>query len=72
MSCVAAVLLQNQNWDMTLWPTIGFPGTAASSVLEVDPTHGTEAAVLDDSPYLPGLQLSFRAGGARLLILSKM
>jgi len=68
------VLLQNQNWDMTLWPTIGFPhvaASAASAVVEVDPEHGTEATVLDDSPYMPGLQLSFTAGGARLLILPK-
>jgi hypothetical protein len=66
-----AVLLQNQNWDMTLWPTVGFPHAAAAAVIEVDPEHGTEAAVLDDSPYMPGLQMSFTAGGARLLIMPK-
>jgi hypothetical protein len=70
LSC-AAVLLQNQNWDMTLWPTVGFPHATAATVVEVDPEHGTEAVVLDDSPYMPGLQLSFTAGGARLLILPK-
>lgn len=42
-----ALLLHNQNWDVTIWPTICFEATA---VTEVEPVHGEETAVLDDIP----------------------
>jgi hypothetical protein len=60
-----ALLLHNQNWEFSLWPTVHF---SAANMQEVDPSSGAEASVLDDSPYLPGLQLSFGAGAARLFV----
>lgn len=62
-----------QNWDSTLWPTIGFKnGVAAAAVLEVNPSTGAEEVVLDDSLPAAGgftLELAFGAAQARLLIL---
>ena len=64
-----ALLMHNQNWDSTLWPTIAFKRDVnASMVLELDPVTGIEAIVLDDSPG-PTLQLAFGAAEARLLML---
>ena len=60
-----ALLLHNQNWDFAIWPTVAFTENA----MEVDPVSGREAAVLDDSPYMPGLQLSFGVAEARLFVL---
>jgi hypothetical protein len=72
-----AVLVQNQNWDMTLWPTVGFRAPArASQVVEVDPSTGAEGTVMSDlytgdlntgSPSVVTLNLN--AGEARLLII---
>ena len=64
-----ALLIHNQNWAWTLWPTFSFR-VNASTVLEVDPSSGQEAVVENDTPG-PTLQLSFSAGGARLLIIPR-
>eukprot|EP01043_Picozoa_sp_COSAG02_P066028 COSAG02_NODE_10143_length_2011_cov_14.027014_1_plen_519_part_00 len=61
-----ALLLHNQNWDFSIWPTVDFAGTA----FEVDPVTGAQADVCDDSPYMPGLQLSFGVAEARLFVLN--
>ena len=69
-----AVLVHNQDPYVTQWATVTFESsldqpTEAAGVLEVDPVHGTEAELLDDSPLLPGLQMNFQAAAARLLIM---
>jgi hypothetical protein len=38
-------------------------------VLEVSPVTGEAAPAVDSSPDMPGLQLSFDAGDARLFLL---
>jgi hypothetical protein len=38
-------------------------------VLEVSPSTGEAAPVVDSSPDMPGLQLSLDAGDARLFLL---
>jgi hypothetical protein len=63
-----AVLILNHSYSFTAWPTVEFD-IATSKVLEVSKTTGTMAEVVDDSPELKGLQLSFGAGDARLFIL---
>jgi hypothetical protein len=70
-----ALLLHNHNVDSTIWPTIGFAAphewtVGGDSVLEVDAETGGEAPILDDSPLLPGLQMSFESGMARFLVLA--
>ena len=74
-----ALLLHNHNVDSTIWPTIVFAaphedlpivGEQWRRVLEVDAETGEEAPVLDDSPLMPGLQMSFEAGMARFLVLA--
>jgi len=37
--------------------------------MEVSKKNGQEAPVIDDSPDMPGLQLSFDAGEGRLFLL---
>lgn len=65
-----ALLLQNQNFDFNIWPTIGFVDSVKlTDVLEVDPVTGAETALLDDSPLMQGWQISIQAGYARLLIV---
>eukprot|EP01050_Picozoa_sp_SAG11_P048569 SAG11_NODE_26053_length_350_cov_1.075697_1_plen_116_part_11 len=44
----------------------------ASNVLELDPLDGRLKPLLDDSPWLPGLQLAIDAGGARVLALQML
>ena len=68
-----AVLVHNQDPYVTQWATITFEEelnrpTEAAGVLEVDPVHGTEAELLDDSPLHVGVQLGLRPGMARFLI----
>lgn len=63
-----AVVLVNHDTDYTQWPTVHFDVPDAE-VIEVDPVSGAEAPLADDSPALPGLQVSFDAGDARLFLL---
>ena len=73
-----ALMLHNQNMDSTLWPTVGFAAAyewtkgGGRGILEVDPETGEEAPILDDSPAMLGLQMSFEAGMARFLVLEKL
>ena len=73
-----ALMLHNQNMDSTLWPTVGFAAPyewtkgGGRGILEVDPETGEEAPILDDSPAMLGLQMSFEAGMARFLVLEKL
>ncbi len=63
-----AVVIVNHNYSYTAWPTIEFDAESAR-VMEVGKTTGKAEPVVDDSPELKGLQLSFGAGDARLFLL---
>lgn len=63
-----AVLIQNYHFAYSAWPTVEF-AVPASEVSEVSPTTGKAAPVLDDSPAMPGLQISLDAGEGRLFLL---
>ena len=63
-----AVLLQNYAFAYSAWPTVEFDAPPAE-VLEVSPSTGQAASVVDDSPDMPGLQISLDAGDARLFLL---
>ena len=65
-----AVLLLNQDHAYTAWPTVAFDAGEAE-VRELDKATGREAALADDSPELPGVQLSFGPGDARLFLLPR-
>lgn len=63
-----ALVLVNHSTGYTAWPTVEFDVPAAE-VMELDADAGALAPVIDDSPAMPGLQLSFDAGDARLFVL---
>lgn len=63
-----AVMLNNDHFAYSAWPTVVFE-TGQGRVVEIDPQSGKETAVRDDSPDLPGLQLSLDAGQGRLFLL---
>jgi len=63
-----AVLLCNYDYHYTTWPTVEFD-VEAGLVREVSQETGEETAVGDDSPDMPGLQLSLDAGAGRLFLL---
>ena len=63
-----AVLLNNYRHDYSAWPTVEFDAEAGK-VVEVSKKTGQETPVLDDSPDMPGLQLSFDAGEGRLFLM---
>ena len=63
-----AVLVQNYHFAYSAWPTVEFDA-APAAVLEVSPFTGNAEPVADDSPDMPGLQLSLDAGDARLFLL---
>ena len=63
-----AVLLNNYHFAYSAWPTVKFDVDPAN-VVEVNPKTGKETPVVDDSPDMPGLQLSLDAGEGRLFLL---
>ncbi len=63
-----AVLLNNHHFAYSAWPTVVFDVDPAR-VLEVSPKSGRAEPVVDDSPDLPGLQISLDAGEGRLFLL---
>lgn len=63
-----AVLIDNYSATYTAWPTIAFRGDA-TRVVEIDKATGDGVTVCDDSPDMPGLQLSFDAGDGRLFLV---
>ena len=65
-----AVLLNNYHFAYSAWPTVEFD-IEPSKVLEVSPKTGRAEAVIDDSPDMPGLQLSLDAGEGRLFLLTQ-
>ncbi|WP_394796728.1 hypothetical protein [Armatimonas sp.] len=63
-----AVLLQNYRFAYSAWPTVVFDAPL-ESVREVDKVTGKEAPVRDESPNMPGLQLSLGDAEGRLFLL---
>jgi hypothetical protein len=63
-----AVFLQNHHFAYSAWPTAEF-AVEAGQVMEVSGRTGRVEPVADDSPDLPGLQLSLDAGEGRLFLL---
>jgi len=63
-----AVMLMNYRFAYTAWPTVEFD-VPVEQVKEVDKATGNEVAVRDDSPEMPGTQLSLDAGEGRLFLL---
>jgi hypothetical protein len=65
-----AVMLNNYAFAYAAWPTVVFAADL-SQIKEVNPSTGEEVPVRDDSPDLPGLQLSLDAGQGRLFLISR-
>ena len=63
-----AVLLNNYRFAYTAWPTIEFD-IPPERVREIDKQTGKAVPVYDDSPDMPGLQISLDAGEGRLFLL---
>ena len=63
-----ALILVNHDMAFTTWPTVQFD-VPDDRVLEVDSETGETGPARDDSPTMPGLQLSFDAGDARFFLL---
>ena len=63
-----AVMLMNYRFAYSAWPTVTFAGDLGK-VTEISRRTGEEIPVHDDSPAMKGLQISLRAGGARLFLL---
>jgi len=63
-----AILLNNYRFAYTAWPTVEFDVPIAL-VQEVDQQTGQAVPVYDDSPEMPGLQVSLDASEGRLFLL---
>ena len=63
-----AVLLNNYRFSYTAWPTVEFD-VPLSQVFEVSQQSGKEVLARDDSPGMPGFQVSLDAGQGRLFLL---
>ncbi len=63
-----ALLLNNYRFAYTAWPTVEFD-VPTMHVREVDQQSGEALRVYDDSPDMPGLQVSLDAGEGRLFLL---
>jgi hypothetical protein len=63
-----AVLLNNYSDAFTAWPTVKFV-SPLTNIVEINPATGKQIAVADDSPDMPGLQLSLGSGEGRLFLI---
>jgi hypothetical protein len=63
-----AVFIQNYHYAFTAWPTVEFT-VPIDRVREVDKQTGKERPAVDDSPDLPGFQVSLDAGEGRLFLI---
>ena len=63
------VLVQNQRFDIEVWPTVALRDGVAAQLREIDPSTGLLRRVRDDSPGMPGLQMALGPGMARLLVV---
>jgi hypothetical protein len=64
-----AVLLNNYQFAYTAWPTVEF-NIPIHQIREISKETGKEIEIVDDSPAMPGLQLSLDSGDGRLFLLS--
>lgn len=64
-----AVLINNYRFAYTAWPTVEFRADL-SQIREIDKETGKEIPVKDDSPDIPGLQISLGAGDGRLFLMN--
>ncbi|NLH98032.1 MAG: hypothetical protein GX446_00910 [Chthonomonadales bacterium] len=62
------LLINNYSIAYTAWPTVEF-AAPLDQVREVSPATGAEIEVRDDSPDMPGLQISLDAGEGRLFLM---
>ncbi len=63
-----ALLLNNYSYCYTVWPTVVF-AAPLENIVEIDPATGKEIPVVDDSPEMPGLQLSLGSAEGRLFLM---
>jgi hypothetical protein len=63
-----AVWLMNYRFAFTAWPTVMF-AAPAEAVREIDKRTGREIPLRDESPDMPGMQLSLADGEGRLFLL---
>jgi hypothetical protein len=63
-----AVMLTNYRFAYTAWPTVEF-GVPADQVKEVSKATGKEIDLRDESPEMPGIQVSLDAGEGRLFLM---
>jgi hypothetical protein len=61
------VVLVNQDSNHPALATLELVGEPP--LKELDPVHGTTVPALDDSPFLPGFQVSLLPGDARLFFV---
>ncbi|MBN1899746.1 beta-galactosidase [Candidatus Sumerlaeota bacterium] len=64
------VLINNYRFAYTAWPTVEFR-VDLSKIREIDKARGVEAPLYDDSPEIPGLQISLGAGDGRLFVINE-
>ena len=62
------MLFNNYNFAYTAWPTVEFD-VDPSRITEVDKATGKEVPLRDDSPDMPGLQISLDASEGRLFLI---
>jgi hypothetical protein len=63
-----AVLLNNYHFAYSAWATVEF-NAPTNSVVEIDAATGKEVPLYDDSPDMPGVQISLDAGQGRLFLM---
>lgn len=64
-----AVLINNYHFAYTAWPTVEFRKDI-SKITEIDKKSGKEIPLKDDSPAIPGVQISLGAGDGRLFLIA--
>ena len=64
-----AVMLMNNRFAYSAWPTVVFDAVNGQRVVEIDPESGREIPVRDASPAMDGVQLPLLDGGARLFLI---
>jgi hypothetical protein len=64
-----AVMLMNNRFAYSAWPTVEFDVRSGQRVVEIDPETGREVPVRDSSPAMDGVQLPLLDGGARLFLI---
>lgn len=65
-----AIIIMNNYITYSLWPTINF-NVPLKNVVEIDKQTGKEIPVYDESPDIPGLQISFDSGEGRVFLINK-